>query len=331
MRKTVVAGLLLAGLALCALALWSLTPWPRALLLRQAFDKGAAEANDKLARHVRPGLNEILNLAYMPDSPDARLDIYLPPDPSTPPPLIIWVHGGAWVSGSKDLISNYLRLLAAEGYSVAGIDYSLAPGATYPTPVTQTNAALSYLVAHAADYGYDAGRLVLAGDSAGAQIAAQTALTLTDPAYAGRTGLAAGATPDRLKGILLFCGGLDAAHLSLDGPFGGFLSTVLWSYFGHRDVLNDPRLADFSIPQSLHTGFPPLFITVGNADPLAAQSYAVAQRASELGLTTETLFFPEDYVPPLEHEYQFDLDSDAGQEAFRRATLFLDRIFAAPP
>ena len=226
---------------------------------------------------------------------------------------------------------DHLRLLAAEGYSVAGIDYSLAPGATYPTPVTQTNAALSYLVAHAADYGYDAGRLALAGDSAGAQIAAQTALTLTDPAYAGRTGLAAGATPDRLKGILLFCGGLDAAHLSLDGPFGGFLSTVLWSYFGHRDVLNDPRLADFSIPQSLHTGFPPLFITVGNADPLAAQSYAVAQRASELGLTTETLFFPEDYVPPLEHEYQFDLDSEAGQEAFRRATLFLDRIFAAPP
>jgi acetyl esterase/lipase len=330
MRKLALAALLvLLALAAAGWVAYQLTPWPRALLIRQAFDRDAVAANDRLAARVPPGLRETLDIAYA-DAPSARLDLYLPPDGDGPFPLLVWVHGGAWISGSKDMIANYLRLIAAEGFAVAGIDYAIAPGATYPGPVVQTNQALAFLAANAADLRIDADRITLAGDSAGAQIAAQTALTITDPAYAARTGLAPGIGARALRGLVLHCGGHDATNLSLDGAFGGFLRTVLWSYFGHRDFLDDPRLADFSIPPNLHPVMPPMFISAGNADPLLPMSLSVAERAAALGIQVDALFFPEDYAPPLAHEYQFDLDTEAGEEAFRRMIQFLDRTLRAP-
>jgi acetyl esterase/lipase len=328
MRKIAYAALVLASLGLAALAVWRFTPWPSALLIRQAFDRDAIAANDRLAARVPPGLRETLDLGYLPEDPDARLDLYLPPEGDGPFPVVVWVHGGVWISGSKYYISNYLRLIAAEGFAVAGIDYSIAPGAKYPTPVVQTNAALAWLADHAADLRLDPARLALAGDSAGAQIAAQTTLVLTDPAYAARTGLSPGVDGAALRGLILHCGGLDATNLSLEGAFGSFLRTVLWSYLGTRDVVADPRLTDFSIPPNLHAGLPPIFISAGNADPLEAQSRAVAERAAALGVPLEALFFPADYAPPLGHEYQFDLATEAGQEAFARSMAFLDRAFA---
>lgn len=331
MRKIGYAVLTLIFLAALGFAFWKLSPWPSALLIRQAFDREAIAANDKLVARVPPGLRESLNLPYLKAEADATLDLFLPADGDDPFPVLVWVHGGAWISGSKDYIANYLRLIAAEGYAVVGINYSIAPGAQYPTPVRQTNAALAYLTANAADLGIDPSRMALAGDSAGAQIAAQTALTLTDPAYAARVGVEPGIPAAGLRGLVLHCGGLDATGLSLDGAFGGFLATTLWSYFGSRDFSSDPRLADFSIPPNLTAALPPIFISAGNADPLLPMSLATAARAGALGIPVDALFFPEDYAPPLGHEYQFDLDTDAGQEAFARSVAFLDRIFAPVP
>lgn len=328
MRKIGYAVLALIILAGLGLAVWKLSPWPSALLIRQAFDRDAIAANDRLAARVPPGLRETLDLPYLKGDVDATLDLFLPADGDGPFPVLVWVHGGAWISGSKDYIANYLRLIAAEGYAVVGINYSIAPGAQYPTPVRQTNAALAFLAENAATLGIDPSRMALAGDSAGAQIAAQTALTLTDPAYAARVGIEPGITAPQLRGLVLHCGGLDATNLSLDGAFGAFLTTTIWSYLGTREFQSDPRLADFSIPPNLNSALPPIFISAGNADPLEPMSQATADRAAELGIPVDALFFPEDYAPPLGHEYQFDLDTDAGQEAFARLGAFLDRVFA---
>jgi len=54
-----------------------------------------------------------------------------------------------------------------------------------------------------------------------------------------------------------------------------------------------------------------------NADPLAPQSRMLAEVVTQHGVPVDTLFFPDDYAPPLAHEYQFDLDTEAGQTALR--------------
>ncbi len=71
--------------------------------------------------------------------------------------------------------------------------------------------------------------------------------------------------------------------------------------------------------------FPPAFISVGNADPLAPHSEELARALVAKGVSVETLFFHPDHQPPLGHEYQFDLDGEAGQRALERAVDFLQR------
>lgn len=100
----------------------------------------------------------------------------------------MWVHGGGFISSSPATVGDYAILLAHAGYTVASLDYSLAPGSRYPVPVRQGNAALRYLRANAGRFGGDPARIVLGGDSAGAQIASQLAAVQTDPALARSVG-----------------------------------------------------------------------------------------------------------------------------------------------
>src|SRR6476620_12233516 len=167
------------------------TPWPSALVIRAVFDRGAARSSAALARHVPGDLVEVVDEAYDIASPDGRLDVFRPPR-TEPLPAVVWVHGGAFVSGSKGDVANYLRVLAGRGFTTVGVDYSIAPGSRYPTPVKQVAAALDHLVDHADRLGVDPARIVLAGDSAGAQIAAQVALLVSDTAYAKDVGIEIG-------------------------------------------------------------------------------------------------------------------------------------------
>jgi len=78
---------------------------------------------------------------------------------------------------------------------------------------------------------------------------------------------------------------------------------------------------------SLHTHvtatYPPAFISVGNADPLAPQSAMFADAMRAQGVAVDPLFFPDDYTPALPHEYQFFLSTDAARLALDRSLAFL--------
>lgn len=319
---------LVGSLGLLALAVWlafQLSPWPSVLLVRQAFGEGSAAASRALEKHVPAGLREWRDLRYDAGDPDGYLDLYAPADATGPLTTIVWVHGGGFISGDKQDIANYARVLAGQGFAVASVQYTIAPEAKYPTPLQQVNRALAWLASSPEGLPVDPSRLVLAGDSAGAQLAAQLAAALSDPVYGARLRLAPAPAlpPGRLAGTLLYCGPHDARLVSTEGAFGGFLETVFWSYFGERDFSSVPALQQFSVPAHVTPRFLPSFISVGNADPLMPHSEALAVALANQGVRVETLFFPPDYAPALGHEYQFDLDSEAGREALARSVAFL--------
>lgn len=317
-------------LALVALVFY-FSPWPRALLVCAVFDRDTQQITQRLNKHVPDGVASRLNLHYDSADSDAYLDVYFPVKAAVSNqrlPTLVWIHGGGWVSGDKAQIGQYARIIAKHGYTVVSIDYSLAPGATYPTPVLQANRALAYLVDQAAALHIDPQRLFLAGDSAGAQIAAVLANGIGNPIYAQQVGFRPGIDRQQLAGVVLFCGPYDFRHVNLNGDFGAFLHTVLWSYSGQRDFMNNPHFMTGSVLEFVTAEFPPTFISVGNADPLAAQSRALAERLSGLGVPVDTLFFPADFEPGLPHEYQFNLDTSAGQSALAYLLAFLARYSA---
>jgi acetyl esterase/lipase len=104
------------------------------------------------------------------------LDLYLP-DGVARPPLVVWVHGGSFVSGDRVTLPATLSpgsvfgALNSAGLACASIDYRLAPAARYPAPVEDTRAALAFLTGRAERYGYDGRRLGLWGESAGGLLA----------------------------------------------------------------------------------------------------------------------------------------------------------------
>src|SRR6478609_10456414 len=302
------------------------TPWPSALVIRSVFGRGAGRASAALEKHVPDDLVEVVDEAYDIASPDGRLDVFRP-SRHEPLPTVVWVHGGAFVSGSKGDVANYLRVLAGRGFTTVGVDYSIAPGSRYPTPVKQVAAALDHLVDHADRLGVDPTRIVLAGDSAGAQIAAQVANLVTDPGYAARVGIDVDLPPSGLRGVVLFCGAFDFELSHGSSLVGAWLvDTALWSYLGARDHRSHPASALASVPQNLTVAFPPAFVSAGNGDPLLEHSVRLVAALAAVGVEHDTLFFADDHEPRLGHEFQFDLDTEPGRVALDRAVAFIERV-----
>jgi acetyl esterase len=303
-------------------AAFQLSPWPSVLLIRHSFHNGGTAANAAIAPLVPKGISAQIGLLYMPGDSDTLLDVYAPSGARPPLPALVWVHGGGFVAGSRSELSGYLQVLAARGYVAFAVDYLLAPAARFPTPVRQVNAALAYVAANAKRFNIGPQRIFLAGDSAGAQIAAQAALVISDPAYAQRMQIKAGIARMALRGVLLHCGPYDPTQLKFEGPFADFMRTVLWAYVGTQNW-HDPRVGQLSVTPHLTATYPPVFISVGNADPLAPQSVAFAESARGRGVAVDALFFPKDYAPPQPHEFQFNLSTEEGRRALDRSLAFL--------
>jgi acetyl esterase/lipase len=324
--------LLIGLLLLLALVAGSffVSPWPSALLIRAIFDRGAAQVSMGLQKHVPPGVLEHLGEVYDGSSSDGRLDLFLPPPAmrhgeGAPPPLLVWVHGGGAISGRRSDVGNYARILAGQGFAVAAVDYSIAPEARYPTPVRQVNAALAYLAANASRWGLAPDRFVLAGDSAGAHIAAQVGNLTIAPAYARLVGIEPALEPRQLRALLLFCGPYIMRSSDARGLGRAFMHTVLWAYSGKRDYESDAFFATANVIEHLTADFPPTLVSAGNGDPLLPHSQALASKLAALGAPVKPLFFASDHQPPLPHEYQFNLDTDAGQMALRELVAFVRR------
>jgi acetyl esterase len=310
-----VTAVLLAG---CYLVV-QLSPWP--MVLKRRFSSYYHSGTDPIEKHVPVGVVAKLNLHYDPDNSSAFLDVFYPSEVQKTEkalPTIVWVHGGSWISGSKNGLASYLKILAARGFTTVGVDYPLAPGEIYPAPLREVNAALAYLEQNAQHLHVDQTKFFLAGDSAGSQIAAQLANVISAPSYARSIGIAPSIERSQLRGIILYCGVYDATLGHLFKRAG-----VLWAYFGTKDFMNDPRLEQFSIARQVANNFPPIFLSVGNADAFAPHSHLLAEIAEARGIAVDSLFFADDYSPSLPHEYQFDLDTDAGRLALERSVKFL--------
>jgi acetyl esterase/lipase len=160
-------------------SLW-VSPRPAALVVRRVFAVGGAKTAEALDRHAPGDVIALLDERYR-DEPDMLLDVYRPASATSPLPLLLRVHGGGFVGGAKEELAGYFKLLAHAGYVVVGPRYSLAPERHYPTPPRQMMHALGYLISISDRLLIDADRIALAGDSAGAHIAAQLAAVVTAP------------------------------------------------------------------------------------------------------------------------------------------------------
>lgn len=307
------------------IALWfRVSSWPGAMVIRYEFNKGGRQTTQRMEPYApKYGINVIHDQKYRTHDKDATLDVYTPDDAvkaNQKLPVIIWTHGGAWLSGDKKAGAPYYKLLAQKGFTVIALDYSLAPDKKYPTALYQINDAYKYINLNAARFHADTDKIVLAGDSAGSQLSAQMAALITSPMYAKEVGITPNLAPTQLKGVVLNCGIYMMERLAYPNPslsklIGWGDDVTVWAYSGTHDF-SDPIIRQMSPYYHVTKDFPATYITGGNADPLSdAQSKPFASKLQSLGVAVTTLFYPENHEPELPHEYQFNLDTNDAQHA----------------
>lgn len=122
----------------------------------------------------------------------------------------------------------------------------------------------------------DPTRIVLVGDTAGAQISGRVAALITNRGYAEELDIAVSIDPGQLRGVALCCGIFDIAAINDSGPFKNVLNAVGWAYSGTRHYrANNSFTSTISVPERVTDQFSPTFVTAGNADPLLPQSLAL--------------------------------------------------------
>ena len=194
-----------------------------------------------------------------------KIEVIVPDTPSERPrPVVVFIHGGGWNSGSPDDYRFIGRTLAREGYIVVLSGYRLGAEGRYPVMLEDSALAVAWVQAHVAEYGGDTGQVFLMGHSAGAYNVMMLGL---ERQWLGRVGV-----PDTfVKGVI-----------GLSGPydFYPFTSDSARAAFGH--------VADPAITQPIHfvrADAPPLLLITGDADVTVKprNSEALAKAMTALG------------------------------------------------
>ncbi len=235
------------------------------------------------------------------------LDVYRPLDLEGPAPAVLYIHGGGFRILSKDTHWIMGLAFASRGYVVFNIGYRLAPRHRFPAAVEDVAQAYQWLCAHAHEYGADLDRLVVAGESAGANLTASLTLATVyeRPEPYAKAVFDTGVVP---KAAIPACGVFQVSDMERyrrrKPRFPTFLMDRLREvqdgYLGERPEAHGDALDLVDVVRWLERGeppsrpLPPFFLPVGTKDPLLDDTRRLDRAIKALGGTSEAVYYPGD-------------------------------------
>lgn len=206
-----------------------------------------------------------------------EMNIYLPEDGTGPYPVIFFIHGGGWQGGSRGdaQVKPFLHGIH-RGYAVISCGYRLLPDGRFPENLFDIKAALRFIKENGDQYCLNAERIVIAGASAGAQLALMAGFTVGVPAFEGGDVRKA----PKIKAIIDQFGPTDfenedrfydeSDYPRMSQPSGSIASALL-----DADAVTHPALYSFLSPiNNVHPGIPPVLILQGKFDPMVAYQHS---------------------------------------------------------
>jgi acetyl esterase/lipase len=214
----------------------------------------------------RPGVERVRDVHFHRErGVDLHLDVYRSSARPSGAPVLLQIHGGGWMMGTKDEQAlPLMNQMAAAGWVCVSANYRLSPHATFPEHLIDCKRALAWIREHVAAYGGDPGFVVVTGGSAGGHLAALLALTPNDPEY--QPGFEEIDT--RVQGCVPFYGVYDFANRNRTYTHGGLLQ-VLEQRIMKGSLSEIAERFDRASPIICVTAeAPPFFVIHGTADTL---------------------------------------------------------------
>ncbi len=219
------------------------------------------------------------------DGKELVLDLYLPDRAGQP--LLVWVHGGAWRGGTKATVPP---IFAEHGFATASLDFRQSTEARFPAQAHDIKAAIRFLRAKASEFGYDASRVAIGGNSSGGHLAALVGVTNGHAGLEGSLGEHDEQSSD-VQAILVYYGASNLTTiLSQSTAFGvGVREPALKLLLGGLPT-EVPELAELASPvEHVTPDDPPLLILHGDQDPQMPinQAHELEGAYEHLGLDAE--------------------------------------------
>jgi len=226
---------------------------------------------------------------------EAKLDVYQPRGLKAPNPTLVYIHGGGWVSGTKEGASLQVLPWMEMGWTVVNVEYRLGKNSLAPAAVEDCRCALRWVIRNAKQYNFDVNKIVLTGHSAGGHLALITGML---PSAAGLDRQCPGAfskppdaASDELKvaAIVNWFGISDVGDLFSGPNAQGY--AIAW--FG--SLLNRDEIAKRVSPLTyVRAGLPPIITIHGDADPVVPYSHAVRlhQALDKAGVPNQLVTVP---------------------------------------
>jgi acetyl esterase len=289
------------------------------------------------ANPARHGIEVTRDLAYREGGAvEHLLDVWKPTHVSGPLPIVFYVHGGGFRFLSKDTHWVMALSFARAGYLVFNVSYRLAPQHPFPAAVEDIGAAWQWALAHAAEYGGDTSRVVVAGESAGANLAMGLTLSTcyrrAEPH--ARAVFDAGVVP---RACLPMCGMLqvsDPARFARRKKLPRFIADrideVADAYlFGHEHAT--PEELELADPlRVVERGdkpdrpLPPFFAAVGTADPVLDDTRRLEAALKKAGIEHEVHYYPRE-----PHAFHALVFRKSARACWKATFAFLDRTLSA--
>lgn len=209
-------------------------------------------------------------------------------------PLMVYFHGGGWVAGSLDSVDPFCRLFAqAAAINILSVDYRLAPEHPYPAALDDGMLALRWARDHAATLDSAGERIVLGGDSAGANLAAVLA-----------NRICVDGAPSWLRALLLSCPVTDrpgSVHASYRENAHGYgleasLMRWFWRQYAPKAAADDADLAPLRLARV--PPLPPTLVTTAGYDVLRDEGVAYARKLADAGVAVT-----HQHAPDMNHNF----------------------------
>jgi acetyl esterase/lipase len=235
------------------------------------------------------------NIPYANDTLKKHLlDVYVPPTGKSSYPVVVWIHGGAWMSNDKyadmGYMKNTLKGLIDNGYAVASIDYRWSTMAIFPAQIQDCNQAVEFLYQHAGKYNLDKGRMALIGFSAGGHLANLVGLSNNNTVNAFYAG---GKKPHfKIKLVLDFYGPSDLA--TLKGNDSKDPHNPITLLLGGMVADNQEKAKKASPATYIDSNDPPFLIVQGEKDESVnpAQAITLSAKLKAAGVKNDLIIVP---------------------------------------